>query len=379
MPVYLDYNASAPIDSRVLEYMIEVYRHRIGNADSRTHYFGAEAKELVNASRKGIANILNIDSSDLFFTSGATESNNLAIIGLLDYALSSGRTHLITTAIEHKSVIEAMHHMQEKGCQVDYVCPDSTGRIKPEQILNLVTDKTLMVSTMHVNSETGIIQPIKEIGDLLSGTDVLFHVDATQGFGKLNSSLRETKYDLMSFTAHKIGGPQGVGALVMKRNHVYRRPPIKPIMFGGQQERGFRPGTTPVALVAGFSYAAELCEKEAAEYFVACQETKDKFIKAINGLKYVFNGDQSYCLPSTVNVSFDGIDAEGVFLALKDEYAISNGSACNSGSHKPSYVLAAMGLDEKRISEAIRISWGANTQADFSNLVEYVRSMTESI
>lgn len=375
MTAYLDYNASAPLDERVLERMVEVYRNHYGNADSRTHTFGTDAKEIVATSRKTIANVLHIDSTDLFFTSGSTESNNMAILGLLEQAQSTGRTHFITTSIEHKSVLEAMKYLEKCGCTVDFVSPDESGRIKPEQILNLVNEKTLLVSMMHVNSETGIIQPIEEIGEALSSLPVYFHIDATQGFGKLNDALRSAKYDLLSFTAHKISGPQGVGALVMKRDKRYQRPPIRPLMFGGPQERGYRPGTTPVALVAGFALAAELADREAAASLEACRSIRDNLMRAISPLTYELNGDQSYCLPSTVNISFTGVDAEGVFVALKDQYAVSNGSACNSGSHTPSYVLTAMGLSEKRINEAVRISWGAGSKPDFNALVEYIQSM----
>lgn len=375
MAVYLDFNASAPIDERVLDRMIDVYRSHYGNADSRTHTFGTDAKEIVNASRRKIAEILNVDSMDVFFTSGSTESNNMAILGLLEYAKETGRNHFITTSIEHKSIIEAMRYIQNQGCTVDFVSPDASGRIKPQQILNLVTEKTLLVSVMHVNSETGILQPIEEIGAALADTQTYLHIDATQGFGKLNDSLRCTKYDMLSITAHKLGGPQGVGALILRRNRNYRRPPVKPLMYGGQQERGYRPGTTPVALVAGFAMAAELCDAEAQKHSEACLEIKKKFFKAIDGLDYTLNGDQNYCLPSTVNISFRGVDAEGVFLALKNDYAFSNGSACNSGSHSPSYVLAAMGLSDQQISEAIRISWNSNTKVDFSALAEYIKSI----
>lgn len=376
MAVYLDYNASSPVDERVLERMIEVYRLHFGNADSRTHVFGTDAKEIVSTSRKSIASILGVDSTDLFFTSGSTESNNMAILGLLEYAQTSGRNHFITTAIEHKSVLEAMKFLQSRGCTVDFVAPDASGRIKANQILDLVTDKTLLVSVMHVNSETGIIQPIEEIGDALAGTSTYFHIDATQGFGKLNDSLRCTKYDMMSLTAHKLGGPQGIGALILKRGRNYKRPPVKPLMYGGQQERGYRPGTTPVALVAGFALATELCDKEASEHLSACAKIKESFLSAVSGLDYAINGDPQYCLPSTINISFKGVDAEGIFLATKDDYAFSNGSACNSGSHAPSYVLEAMGLPESRINEAIRISWSYNTKVDFNELIKYIKSIT---
>lgn len=375
MAVYLDYNASAPVDARVLERMIEVYRSHYGNADSRTHTFGTDAKEIVANARKTIAEVLCIDSTDIIFTSGSTESNNMSTVGLLEYALESGRNHFITTSIEHKSILEAMKYLQSKGCVVDFVSPDETGRIKPNQILDLVTDKTLLVSMMHVNSETGIIQPIEEIGEALAGSRTYFHIDATQGFGKLNDSLRKVKYNMMSITAHKLGGPQGIGALILKRDKTYRRPPVKPLLFGGQQERGFRPGTTPVALVAGFALAAKLCDEEAAKHMKKCEEIKSQFLASINGLDYKINGDQEHCIANTLNISFSGVDAEGFFVSLKDDYAFSNGSACNSGSHAPSYVLTSMGLDDKRVSEAIRISWSYDSVADFSALREYVESV----
>lgn len=377
MAVYLDYNASAPIDERVLERMVEVYRSHYGNADSRTHIFGTDAKEIVSSARKTIAGTLAVDSMDVFFTSGSTESNNMAILGLLDYALESGRNHFITTSIEHKSVLEAMKHLQEKGCVVDFVSPDASGRIKPEQILSLVTDKTLLVSMMQVNSETGVIQPIEEVGAALAETKTYFHIDATQGFGKLNDSLRKTKYNMLSITAHKLSGPQGIGAFILRRDRTYRRPPVKPLMYGGRQERGYRPGTTPVALVAGFALAAELSDKESAAHMKSYRAIKRSFLEAVQDLSYTLNGDQKYCLPSTVNISFHGVDAEGIFLALKKDYAFSNGSACNSGSHASSYVLTAMGLDEARISEAIRISWNHDTVVDFASLTNYVKSMTD--
>lgn len=375
MPVYLDYNASAPIDSRVLNRMIDIYTNHYGNADSRTHSFGTDAKGIVEDARRTIADILTVDSTDVFFTSGSTESNNMAISGLLDYAIESGKNHFITTSIEHKSVLEAMKHLESKGCTVDYVSPDQSGRIKTEQIINRITDRTLLVSMMHVNSETGIIQPIQEVGNELAQKGVFFHIDATQGFGKLNDELRNTKYDMMSITAHKIGGPQGVGAFILRRGKNYRRPPVVPLLFGGQQERGYRPGTTPVALVAGFAYAALLSDQEEVDNYQACAKIKKHFLESISSVKYVVNGDPSFCIPSTINISFSGVDAEGLFLTMKNDYAFSNGSACNSGSHLPSYVLTAMGIPEDRISEAIRISWNGKTNVNFDKLVEYIKSI----
>lgn len=375
MPLYLDYNASTPIDERVLERMIEVYKYGFGNADSRTHILGNAAKEIVAKSRNVISDILGIDKTDLIFTSGSTESNNIAVMGMLQSAIKSGRNHIITTSIEHKSVLEPMKYLVKQGCKVDFINPDSSGRISVNEVISRITDKTLLVSVMHVNSETGIIQPVLELGEALSKTKTYFHVDATQSLGKMNDAIRKLKYDLLSFTGHKLGGPQGIGGLVVRRGSDYQRPPITPLFYGGQQERGIRPGTTPVALAAGLAYAVKLSEDESKDHNANCLMVKKSFMDAIAGLDYKINGDPQYCIPSTINISFPGVDAEGVFVALKDEYAISNGSACTSGSFAPSYVLLAMGLDEARIASALRLSWNGKVKVDFAKLVNYIKSV----
>ena len=215
--VYLDYNATAPIRKEALDRMVEIYTNHPGNADSRTHEYGTAAKQIVSGCRTSLSSILGVSDTELVFTSGSTESNNMAILGLYDYSQKTGRKHFITTSIEHKSVLEAMKRLETLGCEVDYVAPDHTGRISAEALLALVKDTTLLVSVMHINSETGIIQPVEEIGEALSKTNVYFHVDATQSFGKLNDVIRNMKYDMLSFTAHKFGGPQGVGGLVLRR------------------------------------------------------------------------------------------------------------------------------------------------------------------
>ncbi len=213
--VYLDYNASAPIDERVLDFMIDVYKNQIGNADSRTHIFGEDVRRIVENARKQVASLLGVKSDEVFFTSGATESNNIAIQGLKEYAAESGRNHIVTTAIEHKAVLETVKNLEKEGFKVDFVTPDLSGRVKAGNILNQVNDRTLVVSVMHVNNETGMIQPVKEIGDELEKKAVLFHIDATQSCGKLVDELREIKYNMLSFSAHKLMGPQGVGALIL--------------------------------------------------------------------------------------------------------------------------------------------------------------------
>ena len=372
--VYLDYNATAPIKKEALDRMVEIYTNHPGNADSRTHEYGTAAKQIVSGCRTSLSNILGVSDTELVFTSGSTESNNMAILGLYEHAQKTGRKHFITTTIEHKSVLEAMKRLKTMGCEVDFVAPDHTGRVDATAVLSLVKDTTLLVSVMHINSETGIIQPVEEIGEALSKTNVFFHVDATQSFGKLNDAIRGMKYDMLSFTAHKFGGPQGVGGLVLRRKR-YRLPPITPLFCGGQQERGIRPGTTPVALIAGMTTAAEIADRECVDQQAKCAAIKEDLLKQLDGLRYTINGDPVYCISNTINISFDGVDAESLFVALKAEYAFSNGSACNSSSYTPSYVLTEMGLSNLLISEAVRISWSSESQVDFSRLAHCIKNI----
>ena len=370
---YLDFCATTPLDPRVLAVMTDIYTNHPGNADSRTHVFGTDTKGIVLKARKTLAEILKIDPNEIIFTSGATESDNTAILGLREVGEQTGRKHLITTAIEHKAVLRPMKFLADHGFEVDFVSPDESGRVKAEDVLSKVRSDTLLVSVMHVNNETGVIQPVMEIGQALKDTETLFHVDAAQSFGKLNDELRALPYDMLSLTAHKIHGPQGIGALVLKRKN-YKRPPVKPMLYGGQQEYGFRPGTTPVAMVAGLAKAAEIMDKEYPAMVAGLLEQKQKLLAAFEGFRYQINGDPAYTLPNILNISFEGVDSESVFVALKENYAISSGSACTSGSYDPSYVLLAMGLEPQRISQALRISWW-NEPVDPAPLVDYVKSM----
>ena len=365
MAIYLDYNASAPIDERVIDVMMDVYRNDIGNADSRTHEFGDNARKLVENARAQVASILSINKDEVFFTSGATESNNIVIQGLREYGEENKKKHIVTTAIEHKAVLEASKSMEKHGFEVDYVKPDKSGRVSAEDIISKVRDDTLLVCVMHVNNETGIIQPIKEIGDYLEDMDTFFHIDATQSFGKLVEELKTVKYDTMAMSAHKICGPQGIGALVLRKRH-YRLPPVKNIMYGGQQERGIRPGTIPVALVAGLGKACEIAEKEYAKVGEHNKSIKKCLIELLNnsGLEYSQNGKPEYCVDSTANISIKGVSSEALMLATKQYCGISNGSACNSNSYKLSYVLEAMNTPEEVIKSSIRISWGLKTNID---------------
>lgn len=381
MSVYLDYNASAPIDERVLDCMIDVYKNHIGNADSRTHAFGEDTRSIVETARKQVASLLNVKSDEVFFTSGATESNNIALQGLGEYAQKTGKNHIITTVIEHKTVLETVKHLEQEGFRVDYVAPDLSGKIKAKDVLDKVTEETLVVSIMHVNNETGIIQPVTELGEELQKREVLFHVDATQSCGKLVDELKTLKYNMLSFSAHKLRGPQGVGVLILKKKS-YKLPPVKAIMYGGQQERGIRPGTIPVALVVGCGKACEIAEAEYRDDYEHSQFIKRKMLDVLedSGLSYHINGDQTYCVPSTLNICIEGVSSEALMISSKQFCGISNGSACTSKSYSPSYVLVAMGIPTDQIESSVRISWGHGTNEEdildgFQGLINVAKQM----
>lgn len=313
MGIYLDNNSSSPIDERVLAVMVDVYLNSYGNADSRTHNHGEQARIIVENARKQVASLLEINSSEVFFTSGSTESNNITIQGLEEYALKTNKKHIITSAIEHKSILETVNMMKKKGFDVDIVNPDLSGQINVQEILDKVRDDTLLVSVMHVNNETGIIQPVDRLGTELEKRNILFHVDATQSCGKLVDEIRNLKYNMLSFSAHKLKGPQGVGVLILKKKK-YKLPPVKNIMYGGQQEGGIRPGTIPVALVAGCGKACEIAEKEYRENSQKCKSLKvilEELLKKSN-VNYHYNGAQQYCIDSSVNICFKGVMSEAL-------------------------------------------------------------------
>ncbi|MEI3239832.1 MAG: aminotransferase class V-fold PLP-dependent enzyme [Lachnospiraceae bacterium] len=375
MSTYLDYNASAPIDQRVLDVMIEVYKGTIGNADSRTHNHGESARLVVENARKQVAELLGISSGEVFFTSGSTESNNIAIQGLMEYAEETGKKHIITTSIEHKAVLETVKALEKKGYDVEFVDPDRSGIVNSEDILSKVREDTLLVSVMHVNNETGMIQPVEHIGKVLAEKKILFHVDATQSCGKLIDEIRTLNYNMLSFSAHKFQGPQGIGVLVLRKDG-YRLPPIKGIMYGGQQEHGIRPGTIPVALVAGCGYACEIATQEYDHNKEKLDSLKKVVLKIFDesGIDYHFNGDQRHCVNSAVNICIPGVVSEALMIMAKQYCSISNGSACTSKNYFPSYVLKAMGIPEEEIECSVRISWGPDTSENElkKNLVKLI-------
>ena len=381
MGIYLDNNSSSPIDERVLAVMVDTYLNSYGNADSRTHNHGEQARIIVENARKQVASLLEIDSSEVFFTSGSTESNNITIQGLEEYALKTNKKHIITSAIEHKSILETVNMMKKNGFDVDIVNPDLSGQINVQEILDKVRDDTLLVSVMHVNNETGIIQPVDRLGTELDKRNILFHVDATQSCGKLVDEIRNLKYNMLSFSAHKLKGPQGVGVLILRKKK-YKLPPVKNIMYGGQQEGGIRPGTIPVALVAGCGKACEIAEKEYRENSQKCKLLKvilEELLKKSN-VNYHYNGAQQYCIDSSVNICFKGVMSEALMLSSKQYCSVSNGSACTSKSYSPSYVLQAMGIPTEDIENSIRISWGPETNEiefrdNINKMVEIAKSL----
>ena len=381
MSIYLDWNASAPIAPEVVETMMEVYRNQIGNADSRTHAYGEAVRAVVEHARKQAAALLGVTSAEVFFTSGATESSNITIQGLAAYAETSGKRHIITSAIEHKAVLETEKAMGRRGFDVDIVAPEPSSRVAKEKIMEKLRADTLLVSLMHVNNETGVIQPVEELGAELEKREILFHVDATQSCGKLVDELRRLKYRMLSFSAHKMRGPQGVGVLVLRKRD-YKLPPVKAILYGGEQERGIRPGTIPAALAAGCGKACELAAMRYKEDSRKLQRIKAMLLQMIDetGLAYSVNGDAEFSLPSTLNLSLHGISAEALMIAARGGCAISNGSACTSKSYAPSYVLAAMGVPEEQIESSIRLSWGAETdralfKTEFAKLLAAAKAL----
>ncbi|MCE9953249.1 cysteine desulfurase DndA [Aeromonas allosaccharophila] len=354
MAVYLDCNATTPVSSGVAEVVMRYMTEEYGNSGSRTHEFGVVAKQAVERARGLVAAVVGADKSDVYFTSGATESNNLAILGLAQYAEQQGRKHIITTPIEHKAVLEPIAQLEAKGFEVTYLPMDSSGMVDPAHLRDALRPDTVLVSIMHINNETGSIQPISELCEVLTSHDAFFHVDAAQSYGKYSEVLEDPRIDMISVSGHKMYAPKGVGALLLKRRN-FKRAPLTPLMFGGGQERGLRPGTLPVALIAGLGQACEEAKRDSEQRRRYCEQIKEQLRSALRPLGCIENGQNT--ASHVLNVSIPGVNSEAALVVLKGIVALSNGSACTSQSYVPSHVLMAMGLDEERIEGAIRISW----------------------
>jgi cysteine desulfurase len=361
MTIYLDCNATTPIEPQVIEIMRKYMELEFANAGSRTHEFGHSAKSAVEHAREHVGLVVDADKSEVVFTSGATEAINLAVLGLEAYALKQDRLHIITSAIEHKAVLQPIAQLEARGFDVTYLKPNKDGYVLAEELAMALRPSTVLVSLMHANNETGAIQPLAEYSEALANHDAYLHVDAAQTYGKELDALRNKRIDLISCSAHKVFGPKGVGALITRRRK-YKRPPLTPLMYGGGQERGLRPGTLPVHQIAGFGKAAELAINDHKVRRDACLRIKKEALLALQQLEPRYHG-QEIALASTLNFSIDGVNSEAAIVALKGVAAVSNGSACTSSSYNLSHVLEAMGLEEDEILGALRFSWCHLTSA----------------
>lgn len=375
MAVYLDCNATTPLDPAVRAVMLRYLDQDYGNEGSRTHEFGARAKQAVQRARDQVAAVVGAKRDEVIFTSGATESNNLAILGLRAAAKEAGRTHIITTQIEHKAVLEPCDAMERSGFAVTRVPVGASGAVDPEAIRTALRPETFLVSVMQVNNETGVRQPLDAIAGALSDHPAYLHTDAAQGFGKDLVPLRNPRVDLISVSGHKLYAPKGVGALVMRRRG-FVRPPLEPLVVGGGQERGLRPGTLPVALITALGEAAELALRDQDQRHAVCLAIREQALATLLPLGAVLTGDQSLVMDHVLNLGFPGLDSEALMVALKDLVAISNGSACTSSSYAPSHVLKAMGMGDDEANTCLRISWCHMTPAvDWAAVAARVRSL----
>lgn len=371
MAVYLDCAATTPLDPRVREEVLR-FLDDFGNAGSRSHDYGRRARRAVEWARDRVAAVVDASRGDVVFTSGATESNNLAILGLADHGAATGRRHLVTTAIEHHAVLEPIAYLERRGFDVERITPDAGGVVDAAALLRAVRPDTLLVSVMHVNNETGTVQPIAEIADGLQGREAIFHVDAAQGFGKDILPLRHPRIDLISASGHKIHAPKGVGALIVRRRDG-SRPPLAALMHGGSQERGWRPGTLAVPLIAGFGKAAELALEEHDIRARRCAEFRSLLLEGLSPLHPAVNGDPHRLVPHILNIAIPGIDAETAIDAWEHLVAVSHGAACTAQTYTCSHVLSAMRLPQWRQDGALRLSWCHATEVpDLPAMVEAI-------
>lgn len=360
-PIYLDYQATTPCDPRVVEKMLPYFTEHFGNPHSRSHVYGWEAEDAVEAAREKVASILKVSPKEVIFTSGATESNNLALKGVMGF-YGKEKPHLITCVTEHKCVLDTARHLEQKGYQVTYLPVQTNGLIDLDELKAAITDKTALVSIMVANNEIGVIQPVAEIGKICRERGVFFHTDAAQAVGKIPLDMDAMNIDLLSISGHKIYGPKGVGALYVRRKPRVR---LQALINGGGQERGMRSGTLSPALCAGLGEACALAEKEMDFESKRQKEFADLFTSMIHDqlADVVLNGDETHRLPGSLNLSFAGVEGEGLMMGINN-LAVSSGSACTSASLEPSYVLRALGVDEEMAHTSLRISFGRFTTED---------------
>ncbi|MFW8592322.1 IscS subfamily cysteine desulfurase [Glaciecola sp. 2405UD65-10] len=362
LPIYLDYSSTTPVDPRVAEKMKECLTNEgnFGNPASRSHKFGWVAEEAVDIARNQIADLVNADPREIVFTSGATESNNLAIKGAAHFYSKRGK-HIITVKTEHKAVLDATRQLEREGFEVTYMKPQPNGLLDIEELKATMRDDTVLVSVMHVNNEIGVIQDIAQIGEICRERKIIFHVDAAQSTGKVAIDLQSLKVDLMSFSAHKTYGPKGIGALYVSRKPRVR---IEAQIHGGGHERGMRSGTLATHQIVGMGEAFRIAKEEMASENERITMLRDRLYNGIKGMEEVYvNGDMEQRVPHNLNISFNYVEGESLIMALKD-MAVSSGSACTSASLEPSYVLRALGLNDELAHSSIRFSIGRFTSVE---------------
>ncbi len=379
-PIYLDNHATTPVDPRVLEAMLPYFSEKFGNAASRSHSYGWEAEQAVERAREQIAGLIGASAKEIIFTSGATESDNLALKGVAEMYAERG-DHIITAATEHKAVLDACKHLEKQGRRVTYLPVDREGLIDLDQLRRAITDRTILISVMWANNEIGVLQPIRQIGRIARERGVLFHTDATQAVGKVPVNVEEDCVDLMSLSAHKMYGPKGVGALYVRRKNP--RVQLAAQMDGGGHERGMRSGTLNVPGIVGFGEACAICAREMAEEAVRLAALRDRLKdRLLAELDEVYvNGSLAHRLPNNLNMSFAYVEGESLMMAMKD-VAVSSGSACTSATLEPSYVLKALGVSDDLAHTSIRFGLGRfNTAEEIEyaagRVIEAVRRLRE--
>jgi cysteine desulfurase len=377
-PIYMDYSATTPVDKRVAEVMMKYLTMDgdFGNSGSRSHYYGWQAEDAVDKARKQVADLVGADPKEIVWTSGATESDNLAIKGVAQFYQKKGK-HIITLKTEHKAVLDTCRQLEREGFELTYLDPDSNGILNLDVLKNAIREDTTLVTIMHVNNEIGVIQDIEAIGNLCREHKVYFHVDAAQSAGKVEIDLSKLPVDLMSFSAHKIYGPKGIGALYVRRKPRVR---IESQMHGGGQERGMRSGTLAVHQIVGMGEAFAVAKEQMKEDIQRITKLKDRLVAGFSDMEeVVINGDLHQRYPGIMNISYNYVEGESLMMAISD-IAVSSGSACTSASLEPSYVLRALGLSDELAHSSIRFSIGRfTTEEDIDRAIELVRSKVEKL
>ncbi len=377
-PIYLDHSATTPCDPRVLEAMLPYFTHSFGNAASRSHSFGWEAEAAVENAREEIAKLIGAETKEIIFTSGATESNNLALKGVVEMYAGKGN-HIITCNIEHKAVLDSCKHIEKQGGEVTYLEVKNNGLIDLAELEAAIRPTTILIAVMYANNEIGTVMPIKEIGAIAKKHKVLFFTDATQAVGKIPVNVNEDGIDLMAFSAHKMYGPKGVGALYVRRKNP--RVKITAQIDGGGHEKGMRSGTLNVPGIAGFGKACEIARKEMADEALRLSKLRDKLENALLQIEETYlNGDKEHRLPHVTNISFKYAESEGLMMGFNKNIAVSSGSACTSASMEPSYVLKALGLGDDLAHSSLRFGLGRfTTEEEINYTIEQVTNTVNNL